>query len=698
MRQLFYPERVAVIGVSEREDNMGRNIVENLLNHAYRGEVYAVGTRGGRVRYVEIASSVEELPEGVEVATFLTPARTVPDLLDRCGAKGVRWAVVESAGFGELSAEGRAMEEKLLAVAKKWGIRIVGPNGIGVMNAHTGLVLSFSPIRKEAMRKGKVAIVAQSGGVVLALIYLLAEAGLGVSKVVSMGNKLDLDEVDYIPYLSSDEDTDVIVLFLESLDRGRELMEVARGCSKPVIVQKVNIYPASSLIARYHTGALATDDAVVEAGLRQARFVRAPDLRTVVDYVKIFSLPPMRGNGVVAIGRSGGLSIATADAVQAEGFELERLSEKFIGAVEEGAGAHVIARTNPLDLGDVFDFDFYTRVTEAALKEEGVNGIVFNHASAPGPETDNTVRLGRDLARLSTAYQKPIALCYIADEEGMRFVRGQLDFPLFREPTEALGALRASLDYHRRIAHVGSEDLRLSIDCERVREVLDRALAAGARDLWLEEALEVLEACGIETVPHFLASTQEEAVDKASALGYPLVLKLNCPSVLHKSDVGGVVLGVCDAAALVQAFEDLMARSRSLESPIPARGVVVQRMMKGGVEVILGAKRDRSFGPVVVFGLGGIYAEILRDVSLRVAPVTHREAREMIEELRGEELLRGARGGVRVHLPSVAEYIVRLSELMMSFPSIQGIDVNPLLGLAEERGSVALDARIVLEP
>ena len=694
MRRLFYPERVAVIGVSPRQENLGRNIVENLFRFRFTGEVFSVGRRGGVVFGRRVLGSVEELPEGVDLAIVLTPAFTVPSIVRECGRKGIRWVIVETGGFGEYSEEGKRLEEELLRAAEEEGVRLVGPNCIGVINMENGLVSPFFPFSEQALRRGKVGIISQSGGVVFALINLLASSNIGVSKVISMGNKLDLNEIDFLSYLVEDEETDIVVLYLESLADGRKLMEIARGTKKPIIVQKVNIYPSASQIARFHTAALATDDRVVDAALRQAGMIRAHDYRQVVNLVKIFSIPPMRGNNLVIISRTGGVAVAAADFAAEEGFHLYPLPESFLSRVKEAFRAKVITPTNPLDVGDLFDFNFYTQITEEVLKEEGVDGVLFQHAAAPGLETEESIKLGQAFDRLAAKYQKPIALCFLSDEQSIAFVKKSLNYPMFTEPGEALPALATSRDTYRKQRERGPERSFPSFPLpQQVSDIIQGACSAD-RPLFLDEALRLVEAIGIRVAPYFVVEEVKEALLKAEELGYPVVLKLNLPCSIHKTELGAVIPHIRGEEELKRGFAELKGIKREDIAP---RGILVQKEVSEGVEMIIGGKRDKDFGPVLMLGLGGIYTEVLQDISLRISPLSEGDAQEMIRELKGYPILAGERSTSSRDIPFLKEALLRLSSLMFSLPQLEEIEINPLFLLAEGEGGMAADARLRIE-
>jgi acetyltransferase len=685
--QLFYPKSVVVIGVSENPNNLSRNIVENLFEFQFNGEIFLIGQKEGILFGRRFCTSIEDLREGIDVAVILTPAHTVPGILEACGKKKIRWVIVESGGFSEYSEEGAVLEQEVHRIAKKWGIRMVGPNGIGIINIENGFVVPFVKLKGRAIGKGKVSVLAQSGGVSLLYLNLLASANVGIAKVVSMGNKRDLNEVDYLRYLIQDPQTEIIGLYLESLERGRELMELARSTSKPIILHKANIGEGSHEIAKLHTSALANDDRVVDAATKQSDIVRTKDFRSFVGAVKILSLPAMKGNNLIALSRSGGIAIVAADSAERYGFRLFPLAKELTGLIHSYFRAKVIQPTNPLDLGDLFDFDLYTKILDQVLRIQDVDGVLFQHGAA-GEEKEPSRRLIHAIKELSFQYQKPVALCYFTDEEELAYVKRTIDYPIFTEPSEALGALAVSREHYRK-QNILREKLPVyPVEAARAKSLLQKARAE-KRVLLLPEAYEVLRAYGIHVADYQVVNRKEDLKKAMSQIEGPVALKIISPRISHKSDVGGVILNVPGLSEAEVAYEKI----QRLTDGDPS-GVLVQKMISQGKEVILGAKRDPSFGPVVLFGLGGIYVEVFKEISLRVAPINRSEAEEMISELKTSSILKGVRGERPLDIAGLVENLLRLSQLMIDFPEIEGVDINPVKVL--EKGAIAVDARIVL--
>jgi len=635
VEQLFYPKSVVVIGVSERPDNLARNIVENLFEFQFNGEIFLVGRREGILFGRRILTSMDDLPEGIDVAVILTPALTVPGIIESCGKKGVRWAIIETGGFREYSKEGAQLENEILQIARKWGIRIVGPNGIGIMNVHNGFIVPFVKLKGRPISKGKVSILAQSGGVLLTYANLLTSANVGLSKIVSMGNKIDLNEIDYLNYLVEDPQTEIIGLYLESLERGRELMEIARSTSKSIIVHKANTGEGSRHIARLHTAALANDDRIVEAGLRQADIIRTKDFRSFVNAVKILFLPPIKGKNLVIISRSGGIGVVAADSAERHGFRL------------------------------------------------------FMHG-ATGEEKEPSRRFIQAVKDLSVQYQKPIALQYNTDEEELAYIKRAFDYPIFAEPEDTLTALAISRDHYRKLNISKEKPPTFSVNRNRVMNIFQKAKREKRESLLLHEAFGILEAYGIPVADYQILHRKGEIEKAMDQIGPPVALKVVSTDISHKSDAGGVILHLQTTREIEEAYD----RVKKI-TPGDLSGVLIQKMVSGGREVILGGKRDPSFGPVVLFGLGGIYVEVLQETSLRIVPINRFEAEEMISELKSTALLKGIRGERPSDRDSLIENLLRLSQLITDFPEIEGIDINPLIVL--EKGAIAVDARILLK-
>ena len=696
MQEIFYPSTVAVIGVSPKPDNLGRNIVANLIEYNFIGIVYAVGPSGGMIETRRIYKSVGDIPDHVDLAVVLTPAVTVAGILEECGQKGIRWAIVETAGFSEYGEQGRQLEEEIVRIANKYGIRFVGPNCIGVINMENGLCVPF-PRLKKYLKLGEVSIVTQSGGVGMSVLNLLANEGLGLNKFVSVGNVLNIDAEDMLEYLISDENTGLIFVYLESIKDGRRLMDIARRSDKPILIMKSNIGRLGQNIALSHTVSLTSDDKVVDAAFQQAGIIRIHDATSLGNSLKILGLPPMKGKNLAIISRSGGHAVIAADACELSGFNLAQFPESFLREIEKHFRASVIRLTNPLDLGDLFDHNLYAQIVEKTLQLEDVDGIVFLQTSLSESENLASRSLLQRIMELVEQYDKPVAYYISTAGQEVIFLKQNYNFPVFTQVVETIRALHLSHYYYHQSQKVHSprEEYSFEVDRIGVQNLIQRATAEN-RDLLLDEALEVLERYGIPTVRGVVALTASEAQVAAEKIGFPVAMKIIAEQISHKSDVGGVQLNLRNSPAVLEAFEDMMKKIQNAYPGTKIDGVLVQPMVVGGKELILGGRQDAQFGPVVMVGLGGIFVEVFEDVMLRVAPISKGDAFEMIENLRGYSILKGARGHKPSDIGSVVDALLCLSRLVADFPEIKELDINPLCVFQENEGSRALDARIIV--
>jgi acetyltransferase len=694
MKEFFYPKTVAVIGVSESPENLGRNIVSNLIEFNFGGIIYEVGLRGGVLFGRRIYRSVSDIPDQIDLAVILTPAKTVPDILTECGQKGIKHVVIESAGFREFGPEGVEIERRLLEIAKKYSIKFIGPNCIGIMNMKNGLVIPFTSL-KNVFREGGISIVTQSGGVGISYLNVLASENLGLAKFVSIGNKLSINENDLLEYLIDDPETQIICVYLEGISDGRRLMEIARRSPKPILLHKSNIGKEAKAIAQSHTASLSSDDAVVSAALRQAGIARFKDHETLMNYLKILPLPRLKGSRLAIISRSGGHAVIAADAAEEAGFTLAPFNEDFIREVEKHFRAKVIKLTNPLDLGDLFDYQLYIKIVEQTVSQPDVDGVVFLHTYFSTTEGEASRALFTELERISFASNKPIAICVATDEEELYRLRQKLPQPVFTSPSDAIYALALARDFQHGVKRTEPVLPKYKTDKGRAEKIINACLKE-KRDPLLGESFEILSAYGIPVIKSVCVEDENAAVREAKLSGYPVAMKIVSPTISHKTDLGGVQLNIRNEDALRHAFRDMIANIKKRVPGAPIEGVIVQPMIQGGRELIIGAKKDPNFGPAVMVGLGGIFVEIFRDTSLRIVPFAPEETDAMFAELKGYPILKGARGEKGYDLETAKEVVGRLSLLISDFPQISEIDLNPFRVMPVGEGGFCLDARMIL--
>ncbi len=697
MREIFYPNSVAVIGVSNSPDNMGQWIIQNLTEFGYQGIIYEVGIKGGAYAGRRIYPSLLDIPDPVDLAVILTPARTVPGLLEHCGKKGVRRVVVETAGFREYGEEGRKIERDLVAVADKHRIRFVGPNCIGVINMENGLCTPFPPLKK-VVRPGDISMITQSGGVGMSILNLMGNEGLGLNKFLSAGNMLNIQTEEVVAYYIKDPGTRYILLYLEGIQDGRKLMEVAKKSTKPIVAFKSNIGQFGQSIASSHTASLSSNDKVVNAAFRQSGIVRVYDATTLGNDLKILRLPAMNGPNLAIISRSGGHAVIAADACEMSGFKLAPFPKEFIEEIERHFRASVIKLTNPLDLGDLFDLEIYLKIIDRTLAQKNVDGIIFLHTFFSGTEGKKSRELFLRITELTKQYEKPVALYVSTDIEEVNWLKKNLDYPVFTQVVETVRALELNRRHHAEIQRIHQpEEVPLyPTDKNLARALLESALTE-KRNLFLHEAAEILRIYGIPMVRGVPVPDEEEAIKAAKEIGFPVAMKIISKEISHKSDVGGVQLNLRSETGVVAAYRDMVQRIHQAYPEARIEGVLIQPMATGGRELIIGGRQDDQFGPVVMVGLGGIFVEIFGEVSLRVAPISRLEVREMLDELRGIAMFKGARGSRSSDLDAVAEALLRLSQLLCDLPEIREIDINPLRVFQEKEGCLGLDVRMILQ-
>ena len=702
LQAVFAPRAVAVIGATNREGSVGRAVFANVLSHGYGGVVYPVNPRAASVMSVRAYPSVLDIADPVDLGIIIVPRDLVAQVLEECGQKGIQAAIVITAGFKELGGAGVELERQVLAAARKGGIRLLGPNCLGVINTDPAVSLngSFARLMPAA---GNIALVSQSGAVGVAALEYAQGEEIGLSKFVSVGNKADLNENDFLAFLKDDPQTDVILFYLEDLADPQGFFRLAQeitgeaGKKKPLLAIKSGRTAAGAQAASSHTGALAGSDEAYDALFAQCGVLRVESLEELFDYALAFASQPLpKGNRVAIVTNAGGLGIMTTDAAVRYGLTMAAFTEATTARLQAGlppaANLH-----NPVDvLGDARE-DRYRLALESVLADDGVDGVLV--LSTPQLMTDLKA-VAATVAEVTPRYGKPVLVCQMAlgeiEETLAIWTRARL--PHYHFPEEAARSLAAMARYAASISRPSYEVRTFDdVDREAVKALLVRARDEGRHFLLEPEAHELFRAYGLPTLPCGWAKSPEEAVAAAGALGYPVALKIVSPQVIHKFDVGGVRLHLADAAAVRRAYRDILAAVKKAHPGAEMAGVLVQKMGGKGKETILGMTRDPLFGPLLMFGLGGTYVELFRDVTFSVAPVSEAWAGHMLRELKGFPILAGYRGEAPADLEAAAQCLERLSQLVLEFPELKELDINPLLVFEEGRGAAVVDARIFLE-
>lgn len=682
MKDLFEAKSVVVVGVSTSPDNMGRAIIYNLVRYQYTGVVYAVGPKGGSFLGFKIYPSVLDIPEPTDLAAILIPARFVPDVLRQCGERGIRRVVVESAGFTELGEDRAALEQEVKDVLAKYNMRMIGPNCVGIINRHTGLAVPFSPIDPTAP-PGETAVVAQSGGVGQSLLNMFGGEKIGYSIFASIGNKLNVSECDIVDYCLEADHTKTIFLYLEGIADGRRLMKQAMLSKKPIVLHKANRTESSKSIARSHSASLSSDDTVVDAACRQAGIIRVEDQMEALTVLKGFSLPIPKGNRLAIISRSGGHAVIAADAAEECGFRLVPFPEKIIKMAEQHSRAGVIRFQNPLDLGDVFNMELYRMLADEVMKSQDFDALLFIHHYQGVLDGGESRSLVKQFDAMSRQYDKPFVFCLFTSPEEYLFCRRNTSFPIFIDPRHAIKALAATVRWATFRPLSFATEPPEGINKALADEILKNS-TSGLMDP--SRSARLLESYGISLIPWRIAAHEKDVIAALEPIGLPVAIKTASTSVVHKTDAGAVILNIKSVDELVEAYRKLSAFGKE---------VLIQKMAEGdGLEWIAGGRQVDGFGPVVLTGLGGVTVEVLSDRSLRIGPITHEEARRMIDDTKGAKLLESFRGRKAKDRAALEDLLVRLSWLLYDMPRIREIDLNPLW--ITERGAVALDWRVIL--
>lgn len=676
MRSFFYPNSVALVGASAKKGSIGNVILNNLKK--FNGKVYAVNPNYSEIDGVECFESVKSLPEVVDLAVIATPAKTVPYIVEECGKKEIKNVIVISAGFKETGTEGATLEERVAESAKKYGIRLLGPNCLGIMNPEINLNATFSEIMP---RRGNIAFLSQSGAFILAVILWAEKTRFGFSKIVSMGNKAVLSEADLLRFFARDEKTDVIMLYVEGIGNGREFMEVAKKVAreKPIVVMKAGKTESGAKAASSHTGSLAGSYEIYKTAFEQCGVVIAETVEELFDFS--FALSKFRKAGKVAIvTNSGGPGVMASDAVELNGLELANFKKDTIDELHKilPPSANFY---NPVDiLGDA-DTERFVKALDLVEKDENVGSIVA--ILAPTAQINYSKAVDRVLT-----CKKPIFCCFMGLDKSNEERLIDNKIPNFFDPSRAVKTISA-VERYSRFEFRDSSVVNFEVDKKSADKFFENVKGKFVG----VEGMKLLEYYGIKVAPFGIAQNFEEALEIAEKIGYPVVLKVISPDIIHKSDIGAIRLNVT-RDKLKTEFFDMLSRVENLLPNARIEGVMVQKMIPGGREVIIGMKRDPYFGNVLMFGLGGVYVEVFKDVSFKIAPLSKEDAYDMVRRVKSYPLLRGVRGEKGVDVDAIAEAILRFSQLSMDYPILE-MEINPLK--AFESGCVAVDFRMLLE-
>ncbi len=699
LRALFEPQSIAVVGASRRTEAVGYAIMKNLVDGGFKGKIFPVNPKATEVLGVKCVPSAENLPESVDLAIFIIPSAAVPAELEACAKKGAKAAIVISAGFREIGGEGIKLESEIKRIADQYGIAMLGPNCLGLINNDPTVRMNAS-FSGHIPKNGKIAFVSQSGALATALMDYACGENIGMSKIISLGNKVDMTELEVLQYLKDDPNTEVIIMYLEDIVKGHEFIEVAREITgdiartKPILVIKSGRTAQGAKAASSHTGSLMGADEVYDAVFEQSGVMRMESAQEMFDLAIVFANQPlMKGSSVAIVTNAGGPGIMATDACVRFGLQMAEMSPATVAKLKEKLPP-TSNFSNPIDVIGDAQHDRYEHALRSVIAEPNVDGVMVLLTPQAMTEAEATAKV---IVEVDKESDKTIVACFMGHsdvEAGVKILKENM-IPHCSFPEDSARTL-AAMDRYQQWLHRSRTGVKhYKVDRQAADDVVEKALKDKQKFLPINQSMEIFSAYEFPVIPWAFVRTAEDAWEQAVKIGFPVVMKVVSQQIIHKVDVGGVRLNLNSADDVQHAFRDIMAVGEKLKAKID--GVFMQRMAPKGREVILGMKRDPHFGPILMFGLGGIYVEALKDVTFRVAPIRELSAHDMLRNIRAFKLLEGVRGEPPADLEAIADCLKRLSQLSCDHPEIDEIDINPLMVYGEGKGAGVIDARIILK-
>ncbi|MGB9853404.1 MAG: acetate--CoA ligase alpha subunit [Candidatus Bathyarchaeales archaeon] len=699
--KIFNPKSVAVVGASDEEGSVGYALIKNFLDSGFEGEIYPVNIRKKEILGLKAYQTVEQLPKTVDLAVIATPAKTVPDVVEQCGKAGIKGIIIISAGFKETGPEGKALEDKLLEIKRKYGLRIIGPNCLGIIRPSINLNATFI---NKMPKPGNIAFISQSGALGAAILDWAISENIGFSHFISVGSMVDVDFGDLIDYLGTDSQTKSILMYIEGMTNARKFMSAARhfARTKPIIVVKAGKFSESAKAAASHTGSLTGEDDIYDAAFKRAGIVRVEEIEDLFNCAEVLGLQPLpKGPNLAIVTNAGGPGVMATDALIARGGKLAKLSPQTMELLNSILPPYW-SRGNPIDiLGDARS-ERYKAVLEACFKDENVDGILVIYTAQAVAES---VEIAKDIVEVykNERYRNKTVLTSFMGGEAVgdaNRILNENGLPTYSTPEQAVKTYLYMYQYKRNLELLYETPEELPVDISPPKHpilVAMRNAVMENRELLTEaEAKKLLEYYDLPVVKTYVAKTADEAAHIASHIGYPVVLKILSPQITHKTDAGGVALDLKSEAEVREAFERIIKNAKTYSPNAEILGVTVQLMIKkSGYEVIIGAKKDPIFGPVILFGMGGIGVELFKDYAIGIPPLNQTLARRLMEETKVYQLLKGYRNMPPANIKLLEETLVRFSQMIIDFPQIREVDINPLL--INEKEACVLDARIAID-
>jgi len=696
LEKLFDPKSIAVIGASRKEGKVGHSVLKNLLQYGYKGSIYPVNPKAEEILGMETYPTISAVEGEIDLAVVAIPSEFVPSILKDCVEKRVGSVIIISAGFKESGKQGSGRERELTEIIKGSRIRVLGPNCLGVINTASNLNASFAA---GMPTRGNIAFFSQSGALCTAVLDWALEEDVGFSKFISLGNKADIDEIDLILALADDPETRVILGYLEGIDDGVRFMQAVSEVSKkkPIIITKAGRTQAGARAASSHTGTLTGSDTAYQAAFRQCGVIRASTVEALFDFAIAFAYQALpRGPNLAILTNAGGPGIIAADAAENSILQMASFREKTIGELRAELPANA-SIYNPVDVIGDAGANRYEQAMRTIINDPGVDSLIVILSPQAMTDIRETAEV---VSKISTSVSdKPIVASFMGGLEvkaGIKILRSG-KIPNYSYPERAVASLEAMHKYQRWKEASPGKTKSFAVNKKKTERILAKVKEETRANLTPEETREVLSAYGFSFPKRVVAETSREAISAANSLGYPVVMKIVSPDILHKSDIGGVKVGIREKSQVTRSFEDLISNAKRFMPEALILGVAVEEMVGPGKEVILGSSRDPSFGSLIMFGLGGIYVEVLKDISFRIAPLTLEDAESMIREVHSYTILKGVRGEEPSDLEAVKEALLRLSQLVTDFPEILEMDMNPLMVLPSGKGAVVIDSRLTIK-
>ncbi len=695
IRYLFEPGSIAVIGASKDPAKIGHSIVRNILAGGYRGKVYPVNKSGGEILGLRVYGDISEISGTVDAASIAIPAKFAVEAVRSCAKKGVKHAQIITSGFSETGNIGE--EKEILSIAREANMRILGPNIFGLYSSSSSLNATFSASK---IVPGRVAILTQSGALGVAMIGKTAINNIGLSAIVSLGNKADLDESDLLEYLIGHEETRVVLMYIEGVKNGERLLETLRRTTekKPVVVIKSGRSKRGAMAAASHTGSLAGSDAIFDAVMKQCGVLRAENITEAFNWCKFLAFSPKPGAGrAVIVTNGGGIGVMATDACEKYGIDLFD-DQAELKRIFEPATPSFGSTKNPIDItGGATSADYRLALT-APSESAGLASTIALYCETATFDSENLAPMIQETYKKHMAAGKPITYAIVGGESVEKAIEilKKDNIPVHGDVYEAVSSL-ASIYRHKK--YLDEKDTRIDeaeLDIKLIDKIIEGAINEKRNFLLSNEGSRVMEAMGIGVPKSRTARTMDEAVKYAMEIGYPVVLKIVSRDILHKSDAGGIALNLDRDGEVAEAFEAIMHNARSYKPDAKIDGIEVCEMVRPGVEIIIGARRDPSFGPVVMCGLGGIYVEIMKDITFRELPVNRDIALAMLKEIRSYALLLGARGGAKKDIEGVVDTLIRVGTAITRCSRITDIEINPITVYDQGKGIRAVDARVMI--